>query len=241
MPAELQTLTTSLGHTITAYRNDHVGDKIALNGLYEKENLGLLMKLLKRISSPEVMDVGANIGNHALAFSTVASQVLAFEPLPAVFDLLEKNVRCNAIDNILTYPFALSDVDEEATIYMVREGNVGASSFDRRDDNVEAVTVRKPGAEWIDMLNEAGIPCGPIYSVDQVFADPQVSHLHAAVEVEHPRLGKFRVLNQAARLSRTPAAVVSATPEIGQHTDEVLAELGYSATEIAELHAKEVV
>jgi crotonobetainyl-CoA:carnitine CoA-transferase CaiB-like acyl-CoA transferase len=85
------------------------------------------------------------------------------------------------------------------------------------------------------------VPCGPIYSVDQVFADPQVVHLQAAVGVDHPRLGKFRILNQAARLSRTPAAVVSSTPDVGQHTDEVLAELGYSAPEIAALHAKGIV
>jgi formyl-CoA transferase len=116
-----------------------------------------------------------------------------------------------------------------------------ASTFDRAEHRValnaelaKTFAARK-SAEWIENLNRAGVPCGPIYSVDQVFADPQVAHLQAAVEVEHPRLGKFRVLNQAARLSRTPAAIVSATPEIGQHTDEVLAELGYSAAEIAEL------
>jgi len=99
----------------------------------------------------------------------------------------------------------------------------------------------RTSAEWVGILNRAGVPCGPIYSVDQVFADPQVEHLQAAVAVEHPRLGRFRILNQAARLLRTPAAVVSATPEIGQHTDEVLGELGYSPAEIAALRAKSVV
>jgi len=96
----------------------------------------------------------------------------------------------------------------------------------------------RKSAEWVEILNRAGVPCGPIYAVDQVFADPQVTHLQAAVEVDHPRLGKFRVLNQAARLSRTPAAVVSPTPGVGQHTDEVLTELGYDTTEISALRAK---
>jgi crotonobetainyl-CoA:carnitine CoA-transferase CaiB-like acyl-CoA transferase len=99
----------------------------------------------------------------------------------------------------------------------------------------------RTSAEWVEILNRAGVPCGPIYTVDQVFADPQVEHLQAAVAVEHPRLGRFRVLNQAARLSRTPAAVVTATPEVGQHTDDVLGELGYGRDEISALRAKGVV
>ena len=140
---ETQTLTTSLGHRITAYKNDHVGDKIARNGLYEKENLALLLTLLKKISSPVVLDIGANIGNHTLAFATVASHVYAFEPLPEVFSLLDANIRDNQLDNISALPFALSDTEEDATIYMVSAGNVGASSFDRRDDTAQAVTVKK--------------------------------------------------------------------------------------------------
>lgn len=140
---ETQALTTSLGHQITAFKNDHVGDKIARNGLYEKENLELLLTLLGRISSPVVLDIGANIGNHTLAFATAASQVYAFEPLSPVYELLDRNVRDNGIDNVQTFPFALSDREEDATIYMVSEGNVGASSFDQRDDNSEGVTVCK--------------------------------------------------------------------------------------------------
>jgi crotonobetainyl-CoA:carnitine CoA-transferase CaiB-like acyl-CoA transferase len=85
------------------------------------------------------------------------------------------------------------------------------------------------------------VPCGPIYAMDQVFADPQVQHIQAAAEVRHPKLGRFRVVNQAARLSRTPASMASATPELGEHTDEVLAEVGYSAAEIAGLRDRKVV
>jgi formyl-CoA transferase len=106
---------------------------------------------------------------------------------------------------------------------------------------LNAALARKTGADWIEALNAAGVPCGPIYTMDQVFADPQVQHIRAAAEVRHPRLGTYRVVNQAVRLSRTPATMATASPELGEHTDEVLAELGYSAAQIAALRDKKAV
>ena len=99
----------------------------------------------------------------------------------------------------------------------------------------------RTSAQWVEALNAAGVPCGPIYTVDQVFADPQVQHLEAAAEVAHPRLGRFKVVNQAVTLSRTPARMASATPELGQHTDEILKELAYTESEIRQLRERGVV
>jgi crotonobetainyl-CoA:carnitine CoA-transferase CaiB-like acyl-CoA transferase len=91
---------------------------------------------------------------------------------------------------------------------------------------------------WIDLLNKAGVPCGPIYCMNEVFADPQVKHLGAVAEAKHPRLGKLNLLAQVVKLTRTPASIATATPEIGEHTEEILRELEYSQSEISDLKKK---
>jgi crotonobetainyl-CoA:carnitine CoA-transferase CaiB-like acyl-CoA transferase len=116
-------------------------------------------------------------------------------------------------------------------------------SNNRRELNeaINAITRGKTSAEWIAILNAAGVPCGPIYSIDQVFADPQVRHLNVTRHVPHKVLGDVEVIGQAVELSRTPWGVHSPTPEPGEHTDAVLRELGYGAAEIADLRARKVV
>jgi crotonobetainyl-CoA:carnitine CoA-transferase CaiB-like acyl-CoA transferase len=106
---------------------------------------------------------------------------------------------------------------------------------------IDAVMKTKPSKHWEELLNKAGIPCGPIYTIDKTFADPQVKHLQATADVEHPKLGKLTLLNQTVKLSRTPAKLVAATPERGAHTDEVLREVGYSDADISRLRAAGVV
>jgi len=106
---------------------------------------------------------------------------------------------------------------------------------------ISEVTKTNTSEHWIELLNGVGCPAGPINTMDQVFADPQVQHLNMAVEVDHPRLGKFGVVNQAIKMSRTPSAVRTATPEQGEHTDSVLMDLGYNDSTIASFHENGVV
>ena len=86
------------------------------------------------------------------------------------------------------------------------------------------------------------MPCGPLYTIDQTFADPQVEHLEMARPVHHPNLGDMKVVGQAINMNRTPEpAELRPTPDLGQHTEEVLRELGYNDAAIADLRAREVV
>ena len=103
------------------------------------------------------------------------------------------------------------------------------------------VTKHKPSEHWIELFEEAGIPCGPINTIDKVFADPQVKHLGMAQPVTHPRLGEELVVASPVNQVGLSRAIRSATAEAGQHTDEVLRSVGYSDSEISAMHAKGVV
>ncbi len=95
--------------------------------------------------------------------------------------------------------------------------------------------------EWVEVMNTAGVPCGPINSIDQVFADPQVQHLKMTRTVHHPQLGDLELINNALELSNAPDSAYTPTPNRGQHTDQVLAEFGYSEAEVETLRQSGVI
>jgi formyl-CoA transferase len=111
---------------------------------------------------------------------------------------------------------------------------------DALNAEIESYTVTRTSADWVERLNEAGVPSGSIYSIDQVFADPHVQHLGIVREI--PTSSRtLRVLGQPVSLSRTPSTVVAPPPGRGEHTAEVLREFGFSDAEIDRLRAEKIV
>jgi crotonobetainyl-CoA:carnitine CoA-transferase CaiB-like acyl-CoA transferase len=101
---------------------------------------------------------------------------------------------------------------------------------------IEAVTQTDTAAHWVAKFNVEGVPCGPVYAMDQVFADEQVQHLGLAMTVQHKRLGALDVVRAPMQIGGVECRRAP-TPERGEHTDQVLAEFGFSAQEIAALRA----
>jgi len=112
---------------------------------------------------------------------------------------------------------------------------------DALNAEINAITEQRSSDHWVTAFNEAGVPCGPIYSIDEVFEDKQVEHLGLAQNVPNAENRPIRLVAQPFSLSRTPSKLVAPPPDLGEQTDEVLAEFGFSQEEIAALKRDEVV
>src|SRR5688572_18183890 len=128
----------------------------------------------------------------------------------------------------------------EATELIQRpEYKTGADRSKNRDalnDEIGRHTAGRTSADWVERFNQAGVPCGPIYSIDQVYGDPQVEHLALAQSVKNKGKKTLRMAGQPMTLSRTPSRLASPPPALGEHTDAVLEQFGFSAKDIAALH-----
>ena len=118
---------------------------------------------------------------------------------------------------------------------------VRAKNRDALNEEINKRLVTFSSAELVEKLNKAGVPAGPIYKMDEMFADPQVKHLKMAHPVHHPKLGDIELIGQAINMSRTPFEMKTATPEQGEHTESVLKEFGYDSKAIDDFRKRGIV
>ena len=109
------------------------------------------------------------------------------------------------------------------------------------NDAIDAIMLARTTADWIERLNAGGVACGPVNSIDEVFADPQVQHLKMSRTVDDPDVGPIDVVGQAIEIDGLEPAYKTRAPRAGQHTAAVLAYVGYSEAEIADLRHRNIV
>src|SRR5690242_16651665 len=217
--------------------------------------LGILVALLEREESGEGQEVKTSLleaqifmldfqASRWLNASEVPSQAGNNHPtsIPTgVFKTRDGHINVAAVGGALWERLCRA-IGAEALLDRPEYATAAARLKNRDALNAELGTylTGRSSAEWVETLNEAGVPCGPIYSIDKVFADPQVEHLGIVQEIATGH-GKVRVVGQPVALGRTPSRLVAAPPERGEHTAEVLREFGFGEAEIARLRDARIV
>ena len=106
---------------------------------------------------------------------------------------------------------------------------------------IDAVLAAQPVDHWVELINAAGVPAGPVFDLAQVFSDPQVLAREMRVALEHPEVGTFETTGIPVKLGSSPGRIERRPPLLGEHTDEVLRECGLDDTEIASLRTQRII
>ncbi|MFV8830271.1 CaiB/BaiF CoA transferase family protein [Alkalihalobacterium sp. APHAB7] len=219
-----------------------------VTGLYA--NIGILAALQERTRSGEGQSIDISLFDSQIsALANVASNYLISGNIPGLLG--------NQHPNIVPYqPFPT--LDGEMVVAVGNDGQfkklctlldleaistddkftTNSKRLENREELVNILTKKmktRTSKEWLLLLNENGIPAGPIQNMEQVFNDPQVRERNMIVEMEHPTAGNVHLVGSPLKLSRTPVEIHSHPPIAGEHTDEVLAEIGYSTDRILAL------
>jgi crotonobetainyl-CoA:carnitine CoA-transferase CaiB-like acyl-CoA transferase len=113
-------------------------------------------------------------------------------------------------------------------------------NIDELEREIETVFATQPTAHWVEKLDAAGVPGGPVYTYDQILADPHIEARKMVVEIDHPKIGRMKSLGIPVKSTGELLAIRNAAPWLGQHSAEVLKEIGYGGSEIAALYAEGV-
>ncbi len=162
--ADTAKIRNMFGQTVYAYKNDCLTDSIVSNGLYDILNNYLITAILAGLDEPVVLDIGANIGNHAMVISLFSGQVFCFEPQHETFKLLMKNIGENNLLNIRAFNFGLSSINRDNVVMVLQNNNNGASSVidgkpeltDNKPQQIDTVQLKK-GDEIINELSPGKI------------------------------------------------------------------------------------
>jgi len=115
------------------------------------------------------------------------------------------------------------------------------ANVDALQDEIERVLTTQPTSHWVPLLDKAAVPGGPVYTFDETVEDPQIKAREMFFDIEHPIIGKMKSIGYPVKFSRTPQQFRSAAPWLGQHTTEVLQQLGYAAADIESLFSESIV
>src|SRR5712691_3960846 len=159
-----------------------------------------------------------------------------------VFETRDGHINIAASGNEIYQRFC-NAIERPDLITDARFSTSRARSTNRNElmEAIMPVTRQKTSAEWIKLLNEAGVPCGPIYKINESFADPQVQHLAMAQPVHSPALGDLTILGHPVSFGASRLPIRHAAPELGEYNEEILTSLGYTKEQVADLSQRGVI
>ena len=159
-----------------------------------------------------------------------------------VFNTLDGSINLAVAGETIWKRFAEA-IDKEKWLQMevFKDAKSRLKNRDYLNQLIEEVTVTKTSNEWVEMLEKVGVPCGPINPIDKVFDDPQVKHLGIAQEIETIPFGETKLVGQPINLSRSSSSMKRRPPEKGEHNEDVLGDLGFSAEELDSLKEKNII
>ncbi len=200
----------------------------ATTGRGQHVDTSLLQSIVSLVQGQAARYLTTGKATRHLERANMASAFVAGDGKPLVFHLSSPPKFWEGLCNAIGHPELINDPR-----FARRQERV--QHYDELHEICQEAFATAPRDHWIAELRKHDVPCGPLYDVPEVFADPQVQQQGLAVEIEHPEMGRVGVSANPVNLRGTPIRYDQAPPTLGEHTEEVLARLGYDAKRVKEL------